>query len=315
MEITLSSLSRARQHIDAVGLNARVADFQKRSMKSHSKVDLLQLAVRMVDLTTLEGFDTKGKVQQLCEKAKNPIAFALRNEFFGRIRNFPEISPVAAVCVYPNHVKTARETLAGSSVKVASVAGYFPAGAGTLELRLQDIRDAVQDGADEIDIVINRGAFLEGNLQKVYDEVKAAKEACTPAVHLKVILETGELGTYENIRMASFIAMEAGADFIKTSTGKYPIAATMESTLVMLRAISDFYKLSGRQVGMKPAGGIRTAKQAIQYLVMVKEVLGEAWMTPDYFRFGASTLLNDLLRQICKEALGYYFYDNVFAAD
>ena len=277
--------------IDAVALEARAADLAKRSIKKESKLAALELAVRMIDLTTLEGADTPGKVAALCSKAMRPDPAD---------RSVP---PVAAVCVYPNLVAGAKAKLAGSSVKVASVATAFPSGQSPLDVKLADVRDAVEAGADEIDMVIDRGAFLSGRYAKVYDEVVQVKEACG-AAHLKVILETGELGTYDNVRRASLLAMAAGADFIKTSTGKVSPAATLPVTLCMLEAIRDVHDETGRIVGMKPAGGIRAAKQAIQYLCVLNETLGSTWLTPDLFRFGASSLLNDVLMQIRKQKTG-----------
>lgn len=262
----------------------------------------LKLALSMIDLTTLEGKDSAGKVKQLCRKARQPYAA------------MPGLPHVAAVCVYPNMVRIAKESLAGSGIHVASVATAFPSGLSSLKVRLDDTRYAVAEGADEIDMVINRGAFLQGEYNLVYDEIAAVKEACGPA-HLKVILETGELHTYENVRLASDIAMHAGANFIKTSTGKISPAATQPVTLVMLEAIRDFYYETDKMIGMKPAGGIRTAKQAIQYLVIVKETLGAAWLTPDYFRFGASSLANDLLKQIVKQETGVYQSSDYFSND
>ncbi|KAA3661304.1 MAG: deoxyribose-phosphate aldolase, partial [Calditrichaeota bacterium] len=246
--------------IDAVMLHERAASFTKRSIKKQSKLDALYKCVEMIDLTTLEGADTVGKVRQLCSKARFPVTAELANEL-SSIPNFKPIPQVAAVCVYPSMVKTAKTALKGTSIKVASVATAFPAGQIPLETRLRDVKDAVTDGADEIDMVINRGAFLAGDYQTVFDEIVKVKDACGKA-HLKVILETGELSTYDKVRLASEIAMEAGADFIKTSTGKISPAATMPVTLVMLQAILDFYDRTGKIVGMKPAGGIRNAKQA-----------------------------------------------------
>jgi len=254
----------------------------------------LKMAVSMMDLTTLEGKDTPGKVAFLCRKALQPID----SEY--------DVPPCAAVCVYPNMVRYARKFLVGnSSVKVASVATGFPSGQFPIRTRLAEVRRAVGDGADEIDMVINRAAFLTGDHARVFDEIAAIKDACGQA-HLKVILETGELVTCDNVRLASQIAMEAGADFIKTSTGKVSPAATMPVTLVMLEAIRDYFFATGIRIGMKPAGGIRTSKQALAYLVMVKETLGDDWLTPDLFRFGASTLVNDVLMQIVKLADGNY---------
>jgi deoxyribose-phosphate aldolase len=272
----------------------RAGSFAKRSIKTSAKLAGLKLAVSMMDLTTLEGKDTPGKVAYLCRKALQPAE--------------PKYSvpPCAAVCVYPNMVKPARKFLGASSpVKVASVATGFPSGQYPLRTKLDEVRRAVGDGADEIDMVIDRGAFLDGDYAKVFDEIAAVKAASSPA-HLKVILETGELVTYDNVRLASEIAMQAGADFIKTSTGKVQPAATMPVTLVMLEAIRDHFFATGIRIGMKPAGGIRTSKQALHYLVMVKETLGDDWLTPDLFRFGASTLLNDVLMQIARAVDGNY---------
>lgn len=288
--------------VDQVGVEQRVARLNSRSIKKESKVQALKLALSMVDLTTLEGMDTEGKVRQLCQKALRP-----------HIQQ-PDLPTVAAVCVYPSMVKTAKEELQGSDIKVASVATAFPSGMATRDIKLEETRQAVNDGADEVDMVISRGAFLKGDYQYVFDEIAAVKEACGDA-HLKVILETGELQTYENVRKASDIAMHAGADFIKTSTGKISPAATQPVTLVMLEAIRDYFYKTDRMVGMKPAGGIRKAKQAIQYLVLVKETLGSAWLTPDYFRFGASSLTNDLLMQIIKQQTGVYQNADYFSND
>ena len=279
--------------VDQVSIEERAAALGKRSIKKQTKVFGLRLAVRMMDLTTLEGKDSAGKVRSLCAKALRPLAAD------------PTIGPVGAVCVYPNHVATAVLALRGSGVHVASVATAFPSGQSPLPIKLDDVRRAVEFGADEIDMVIDRGAMLSGEIAKVYDEIAQTKAACG-AAHLKVILETGELGSYDVVRHASEIAMAAGADFIKTSTGKIVPAATPPVTLVMLEAIRDFYRATGKRIGMKPAGGIRTAKQALHYLVLVKETLGDAWLTPDLFRFGASTLLNDVLMQLEKERTGAY---------
>jgi deoxyribose-phosphate aldolase len=262
----------------------------------------LKLALSMVDLTTLEGSDSDGKVLQLCSKARTPYA------------PMPDLPTVAAVCVYPNKVGVAKKALQGTGIFVASVATAFPSGMAPLSVKLDDTKFAVSEGADEIDMVISRGAFLNGEYNAVYDEIAAVKEACGNA-HLKVILETGELQTYENVRKASDIAMYAGADFIKTSTGKISPAATQPVTLVMLEAIRDFYRSTGKKIGMKPAGGIRKAKQALQYLVIVKETLGADWLTPDLFRFGASSLANDLLMQIVKQETGVYQGSNYFSND
>ena len=288
--------------IDQVGVEEKVARLNRRSIKRESKIAGLRLALSMVDLTTLEGMDTPGKVIQLCRKAMEPHA------------ELPDLPTVAAVCVYPNMVHIAKEELKGSGIKVASVATAFPSGMSTLEAKLDETKHAVDQGADEVDMVISRGEFLKGNYSYVYDEIEAIKEACGDA-HLKVILETGELLTYENVRKASDIAMLAGADFIKTSTGKIKPAATQPVTLVMLEAIRDYYYETERMVGMKPAGGIRKAKQALQYLVLVKETLGDAWLTPDYFRFGASSLANDLLMQIVKQQTGVYQSPDYFSID
>jgi deoxyribose-phosphate aldolase len=288
--------------IDAVALEERAATLSRRSIKRESKLQALELAVRMIDLTTLEGADTPGKVAALCSKALRPDPVDA------------SVPPVAAVCVYPNLVATAKQRLAGSTVKVASVATEFPSGQAPTEVKLADVRAAVDFGADEIDMVIDRGAFLSGRYAKVYDEIVRVREACGDA-HLKVILETGELGTYDNVRRASLLAMAAGADFIKTSTGKINPAATLPVTLCMLEAIRDVHDETGRMVGMKPAGGIRQAKQAVQYLVVLHETLGLDWMTPDLFRFGASTLLNDVLMQIRKQKTGAYQSLDYFTID
>jgi deoxyribose-phosphate aldolase len=288
--------------VDQVAVEERAASLAKRSIKREAKLWALETAVRMMDLTTLEGADTPGKVAALCSKAVRPDPVD---------RTVPS---VAAVCVYPNLVPPAREKLAGSGVKVAAVATGFPSGQFPTEVKLADVRATAELGADEIDMVIDRGAFLSGRYAKVYDEICRVKEACGEA-HLKVILETGELGTYDNVRRASLLAMAAGADFIKTSTGKVQPAATLPVTLVMLEAIRDVHEETGRQVGMKPAGGIRTAKQAVQYLVLLHETLGLDWMTPDLFRFGASTLLNDVLMQIRKQKTGAYQSPDYFTVD
>lgn len=278
--------------VDQVGVEERAARFGTRSIKKSAKLAGLELVVQMTDLTTLEGKDTPGKVRSLCHKALYPLGAE-------------PCPPVAAVCVYPPLVPVAKEALKGSSVKIAAVATYFPSGQATLPERLDEVRRTVDAGADEIDMVISRGDFLAGDYGKIYDEVAATVEACGPA-HLKVILEVGELETYDNVRLASQIAIDAGAHFIKTSTGKVKPAASMPVTLVMLEAIRDHYARTGRMVGMKPAGGIRAAKQSLRYLAMVKETLGDAWLDPDWFRFGASTLLNDVLMQLRKERTGIY---------
>jgi len=271
----------------------RAAAFTKRSIKTSAKLAGLKLAISMMDLTTLEGKDTPGKVAFLCRKAMQPADPRY------------EVPPCAAVCVYPNLVRAAKRFLGNSTVKVASVATAFPTGLMPLELKLEEVRRASADGADEIDMVIDRGVFLAGDYNRVFDEIAATKEACSQA-HLKVILETGELQTYDNVRLASEIAMRAGGDFIKTSTGKVSPAATIPVTLVMLEAIRDYFYETGTRIGMKPAGGIRTAKQALAYLVMVKETLGDDWLTPELFRFGASTLVNDVLMQIARVVDGNY---------
>jgi deoxyribose-phosphate aldolase len=288
--------------VDQVGAEQRAATLASRSIKTTAKAWALDLAVRMVDLTTLEGADTPGKVRALCAKARRPDPAD------------PGCPPVAAVCVYPSLVATAAAELAGSGIHVASVATAFPSGQAPMEAKLADTAAAVADGADEIDMVINRGAFLAGRYHQVFEEIAAIQQACGSA-HLKVILETGELATYDNVRRASWLAMLAGADFIKTSTGKVQPAATMPVTLVMLEAARDFHAASGRRVGVKAAGGIRAAKDAIRYLVMVNETAGEAWLDPDHFRFGASTLLNDLLMQRTRLATGHYSGPDYFTLD
>jgi deoxyribose-phosphate aldolase len=288
--------------VDAVALEERAASLAKRSIKRESKLQALELAVRMMDLTTLEGADTPGKVAALCSKAIRPDPVD---------RTVPS---VAAVCVYPNLVPTAKERLHGSGVKVASVATAFPSGQSPLDVKLADVRDAVELGADEIDMVIDRGAFLSGRYAKVYDEIVKVKEAAGEA-HLKVILETGELGTYDNVRRASLLAMAAGADFVKTSTGKVNPAATLPVAHCMLEAVRDVHEETGRVVGFKPAGGIRTSKQAIQHLVLVHETVGADWLTPDLYRFGASSLLNDVLMQIRWLKTGRYQSLDYFTID
>ena len=288
--------------VDAVALEERAATLAKRSIKREAKLFALDLAVRMMDLTTLEGADTPGKVSALTSKAIRPDPADL------------SVPSVAAVCVYPNLVPYAVERTQGTSVKVASVATAFPSGQSPTHVKIADVRDAVEMGADEIDMVIDRGAFLSGRYAKVYDEIVQVKEA-VGETHLKVILETGELGTYDNVRRASLLAMAAGADFIKTSTGKLPSAATLPVTLCMLEAIRDVFDETGRRVGMKPAGGIRQSKQAVQYLVQLYETLGAEWLTPDLYRLGASTLLNDVLMQIRKEKSGRYQSPDYFTVD
>ncbi|MBB3041600.1 deoxyribose-phosphate aldolase [Nocardioides soli] len=293
--------------VDQVGAEARAAGLGTRSIKTSAKEFALDLAIRMVDLTTLEGQDTPGKVRALASKAMRPDPAD------------PTCPAAAAVCVYPDMVATVKETLGSSGVKVAAVATAFPSGRAALDIKLADTRDAVEAGADEIDMVIDRGAFLAGHYQQVFDEIVAVKQACARAdgedAHLKVIFETGELQTYDNVRRASWLAMMAGADFIKTSTGKVQPAATLPVTLIMLEAVRDFREQTGTMVGVKPAGGIRTAKDAIKYLVMVNEVAGPDWLDPDWFRFGASTLLNDLLMQRTKMTTGRYSGPDYFTLD
>jgi deoxyribose-phosphate aldolase len=288
--------------VDQVGIEERAAALSKRSIKKATKQAGIRMAISMIDLTTLEGKDSEGKVRQMCQKALRPLP------------GDSTVPHVAAVCVYPNLVPAAREALSGSGVRVASVATGFPAGLVPLPEKLEDARRAVALGADEIDMVIDRGAFLSGRYDRVAAEIEAVKEASRPA-HLKVILETGELETYDNVRRASHLAMDAGADFIKTSTGKVQPAATPGVVLVMLEAIRDHYRQTGRRVGMKPAGGIKTSKQALHLLVLVKETLGDAWLTPELFRLGASTLTNDLLMQLAKEASGRYQSEDYFTKD
>ncbi len=288
--------------IDQVAVEERAATLAKRSIKREAKLFALDLAVRMMDLTTLEGQDTSGKIAALASKAIRPDP------------SDSSVPSVAALCVYPNLVHAALECVHDTGVKVASVATAFPSGQSPTDLKVAEAQRVAEMGADEIDMVIDRGAFLAGRYAKVYDEIVQVKEACGDA-HLKVILETGELGTYDNVRRASLLAMAAGADFIKTSTGKLPSAATLPVTLVMLEAIRDVYEETGRRVGMKPAGGIRAAKQSVQYLVVLHETLGPDWLTPDLFRFGASSLLNDVLMQIRKEKTGRYQSPDYFTVD
>jgi len=290
--------------IDQVGIEERVARFNTRSIKKGSKVQALKLALNMIDLTTLEGKDTEGKVKQMCYKAMHPH-LAL-----------PDLPSTAAVCVYPTMVKTAKEALKGSKVKVASVSTAFPSGNSTMQIKLLDTKLALDNGADEIDMVISRGEFLKGNYSFVFDEIAAIKDLTHKYnARLKVIFETGEISTLDNVRRASDIAIYAGADFIKTSTGKIGVAATMPVTLVMLDAIKDYYFKTGIQVGMKPAGGISTAKGALQYLVMLHETLGNAWLDNKWFRFGASSLANDLILQLEKEAKGVYYSKDYISVD
>jgi len=293
---------RNAPHIDQVGVEERAARFTKRSIKAETKLNGLKLALNMIDLTTLEGKDTVGKVQQLCYKACH-----LHD-------NYPGLPTVAAVCVYPSMVSVAKKALNNSGVKVAAVATAFPSGQAPLDVKIRDTKFAVEEGADEIDMVISRGKFLQGEYNFVFDEIAMIKEACGNA-RLKVILETGELLTYDKVRRASDIAMYAGADFIKTSTGKIQPAATMPVTLVMLEAIRDFYYKTGKMIAMKPAGGISKSKAALHYLVMLQETLGTAWMNNEWFRFGASSLANDVLMQLEKERTGVYQSANYFSID
>ena len=288
--------------VDAVALEERAATLAKRSIKRESKLQALDLAIRMMDLTTLEGQDTAGKVAALCAKAVRPDPADTT------------VPAVAAVCIYPNRVADAAERLRGTGVKVASVATAFPSGQSPIEIKVAETRAVVELGAEEVDMVIDRAAFLSGHYARVYDEILAVKEACGEA-HLKVILETGELGTYDNVRRASLLAIAAGADFIKTSTGKISPAATLPVTLCMMEVVRDVYDETGKMIGIKPAGGIRVSKQAIQYLVVLYETLGAEWMTPDLFRFGASSLLNDVLMQIRKEKTGRYQSGDYFTID
>ncbi len=288
--------------VDPVGLELRAANLATRSIKKASKITALELAISMVDLTTLEGNDTLGKVRNLCRKAILPDP------------ERPETPHAAAICVYPDLVETALAEVAGSGVKIASVATAFPSGRSSLEVKLADTRIAVSAGADEIDMVIDRGAFLAGRYGVVFEQIQAIKEACG-AARLKVILETGELATYDNVRRASWLALLAGADFIKTSTGKISPAATLPVTHVMLQAVRDWRDLTGEQRAVKPAGGIRNAKDAIRYLVAVKEVAGPEWLDPHWFRFGASSLLNDLIMQRRTQLEGHYWGQNYVTVD
>ena len=293
--------------VDQVGAEARAAELATRSIKTTAKEFAIELAIRMVDLTTLEGQDTRGKVRALCAKAMRPDPAD------------PTCPSTAAVCVYPDMVGVAKEALTGSGVHIASVATAFPSGRAARDIKLADTRDAVEAGADEIDMVIDRGAFLSGRYLDVFEEIVAVREACAredgSSAHLKVIFETGELQTFDNIRRVSWLAMLAGAHFIKTSTGKVQPAATMPGTLVMLEAVRDFGEATGQMVGVKPAGGIRSSKEAIKYLVMVNEIAGADWLDPDWFRFGASTLLNDLLMQRTKMRTGRYSGPDYFTMD
>ncbi|RKY19864.1 MAG: deoxyribose-phosphate aldolase [Planctomycetota bacterium] len=290
---------RVAAPVDAVALETRAAELATRSIKKEAKRCGLLLALTMTDLTTLEGRDSPGKVAALCRKAAHPA---------------PGLPSVAAVCVYPDLVPTAVQALAGSSIAVASVATGFPSGRTSRALKLDEVRRCVDDGASEIDMVIDRGAFLAGYHEAVADEIAAVKQACGPA-HLKVILETGELATYDNVRLASLIAIEAGADFIKTSTGKVKPAATMPVVLLMLEVVRDHYLATGKLVGVKAAGGISSAKLALRYLAMVNETVGDLWLTPERFRFGASSLLNDLAMQLARLDAGTYQRPDDFGKD
>lgn len=301
MKITIPDFS-IPSRVDQVGIEERAARVTKRSIKNETKVNGLLLALNMIDLTTLEGKDSEGKVKQLCYKAKH-----LHDAY-------PGLPTVAAVCVYPNMVGIAKKALEGSGVKVAAVATAFPSGQSSRDIKILDTKMAVDLGADEVDMVISRGRFLQGDYNFVFDEIAAIKEACG-AARLKVILETGELVTYDKVRKASDIAMYAGADFIKTSTGKISPAATLPVTLVMLEAIRDFYYKTGKKIAMKPAGGISKAKLALHYLVLLNEVLGEDWMNNHWFRFGASSLANDVLMQLMKQKTGVYQSANYFSID
>ena len=288
--------------VDAVALEARAASLATRSIKKDAKVFALQLAIRVIDLTTLEGADTPGKVAALASKAIRPDP------------SDPSLPSVAAICVYPNLVPVARERLRGTGVKVAAVATGFPSGQFPTAIKVADVRSAIELGAEEIDMVIDRGAFLSGRYAKVYDEIVQVKEACGD-IHLKVILETAELATYDNVRRATLLAIAAGADFVKTSTGKVNPAATLPVALCMLEAVRDAHEETGRRVGFKAAGGIRQAKQAIQHLVVVHETLGSEWLTPELYRIGASSLLNDILIQLRKEKTGIYQSPDYFTVD
>ena len=301
-EMQLRTMLASLSGVDAVGVEGRAAKLATRSVKKASKMAAIDLAISMVDLTTLEGADTPGRVSSLCVKAMRPDP------------TDANVPATAAVCVYPDLVAHARSALAGSSVAVAAVATAFPSGRASLRVKLLDVEEAVAAGADEIDMVIDRGAFLSGRIGQVFDEIVAVKQACADA-HLKVILETGELVTYDNMRRASWIAMLAGADFIKTSTGKVPVAATPPTALVMLEAVRDFAETTGHLVGVKVAGGIRTTKDAIRYLVIVNETVGSRWLAPELFRFGASSLLNDLLMQRLKQQRGAYIRADEFSGD
>ena len=288
--------------IDKVGIEDRIARISARSIKNAAKIQGLKLALSMIDLTTLEGSDTDNKVKQMCYKAMH-----LHDEY-------PDLPTVAAVCVYPNFVKTAVKALENSKVKVASVATAFPSGHSSLSIKLEDTKIAIDNGAHEVDMVISRGMFHKGEYNYVFDEIAAIKAACGK-IRLKVILETGELGTFDKVRKASDIAIYAGADFIKTSTGKIQPAATLPVTLVMLEAIKDYYYKTGKMIGMKPAGGISNSKLALHYLIMVRETLGNKWLSNEWFRFGASSLANDILMQLMKQKTGMYQSKDYFSKD
>jgi len=288
--------------VDAVMLEARAGSLAKRSIKTTTKVAGIKLAIACMDLTSLEGKDSEGRVRSLCAKALHPAP------------HLPDVPHVAAVCLYPNLVAIASELLRGTGVKVAAVSTAFPSGLSSMEVKLRDTAEAIAAGADEIDMVIDRGAFLSGHYREVYDAIVAVKKVCGP-VHLKVILETGELGSYDNVRRASDLALEAGADFIKTSTGKVGTNATFPVAVTMCEAIRDYARRTGRRAGLKVAGGVRTTKQAMTYLVIIKETLGESWLTPDLFRIGASSLLDDLLMQYEKELTGHYAGRDYFPMD
>lgn len=311
-----SFLNNFNLSVDEIGAKERASSLASRSIKTESKLWALKTAISMIDLTTLEGKDSEGKVHAMCQKAVHPKP------------GDESVPHVAAVCVYPNMIKYAKKAVGNSGVHIASVATAFPSGQYPLKLKLEDVRRCIADGADEIDMVISRGEFLSGDYEYVYNEIREIKNTCNESaliysdkhgvkhdVHLKVILETGELETFDNVRKASFIGMMAGGDFIKTSTGKVQPAATLPVTLVMLEAIRDYYNETGIMTGMKPAGGIKTAKDAISYLVLVNETLGEEWLTPDLFRLGASSVLNDILMQIEKQKTGYYQSADYFSLD
>ena len=302
-DLALRQLLHGLPGVDQVGAEARAASLATRSIKKDSKLWALDTAIRMIDLTTLEGADTPGKVRALCAKGRRPDP------------TDPDVPSVAAICIYPDLLEVAKDALAGSKVALASVATSFPSGRASLAVKLADVRDAIDAGADEVDMVIDRGAFLSGRYGKVFDEIRAVREVCGDSVHLKVILETGELATLDNVARASWLAMLAGADFTKTSTGKISPASTPPVALVMLGAARDFFEATGRRVGVKVAGGIRNAKEAIRYLVLVRETAGEPWLTPSLFRIGASSLLNDILMQRTKQLTGLYSGPDYFTID